>query len=136
MSRLHRILAHCACLAGVAAAAGAFAGSPEEYANAWLGERLRRDRPARMWSDLVARSATSSTPSAEGPRTWNPSEQNPWANAYGTPSEAPAQATSLRPRARYAIPVCTCYLPADARSWDGGPLTDADIARLCRAQCF
>lgn len=136
MSRPHRTLARCACLAGAVVAAGAFAGSPDEYANAWLVEQLRRDRPARLRADLVAMPATPPAPAATGPRTWKPGEQNPWANAYGTPSEAPARASSLGPRARYAIPVCTCYLPADARSWDGGQPTDADIARLCRAQCF
>ncbi|MCM2328685.1 MAG: hypothetical protein NDI88_12415 [Lysobacter sp.] len=136
MSRLHRTLALCACLAGASAVTGALAGSPEDYANAWLGERLWRDRPKGSWTDLVARPVAPVSPAASGPRTWNPSEQNPWANTYGTPAEAPPRAARLRPGARYAIPVCTCYLPADARSWDGGPLTDADIARLCRAQCF
>jgi hypothetical protein len=136
MSRLHRALALLALLAGGSCVGGALAGSPEEYANAWLGERLWRDRPHGLWTDLVARPAVPVSPAAPGPRTWKPGDQNPWANAYGTPAEAPARGTSLRTGARYAIPVCTCYLPADARSWDGGPLTDADIVRLCRAQCF
>jgi hypothetical protein len=136
MSRLHRTLALCACLAGGSCVTSALAGSPEEYANAWLRERLWQERTERLWTDLVAKPAPRATPAPSGPRTWNPGEQNPWANTYGTPAEAPARATSLRPGVRYAIPVCTCYLPADARSWDGGPLTDADIARLCRAQCF
>lgn len=133
MSRIRRNLARCACLAGGLCVTGALAGSPEDYANAWLGERLWRDRPKGLWTDLASRPAYPAEP---GPQTWNPNEQNPWANTYGTPMEAPARATSQRPRARYAIPVCTCYLRSDARSWDGGPLTDADIARLCRAQCF
>ena len=133
MSRFRRTLARCACLAGGLCAAGTLAATPEDYANAWLGERLWRDRPTGLWTELAARPAA---PATQGPRTWNPGEQNPWANTYGTPAEAQGRATGQRLRSRYAIPVCSCYLPSDARSWDGGPLTDADIARLCRAQCF
>jgi hypothetical protein len=121
-------------LCGAGAAFADYYGNA--YSGAWLGEQLRYDRPSAYWTDMVSRPPRHVEPASRGPRTWDARDQNPWANTYGTPAEEPARATSLRPGARYAIPVCTCYLPADARSWDGGPLTDADIARLCRAQCF
>jgi hypothetical protein len=135
MNRLHRTQALCACLAGAFCVTGALAGSPEEYANAWLHERLWRERKERLWTDLVARPAPQASAAQPGPRTWNPSEQNPWANTYGTPTESRWQ-TAPRAYGHSAMRMCSCYLPADARSWDGGPLTDADISRLCRAQCY
>ncbi len=115
------------------------AASPADYwadpANPWVVERLRIERQERQWADLVVLPSRNAW-SQGGPRTWNPQDQNPWANTFGTPAEGRARVTPLRPRGAPVLRLCSCYLPSDARSWDGGPLTDADIARLCRAQCY
>ncbi len=121
--------------ATLAAAAGwaQAGGNYSDYANAWLGEALRGD-PRGDWGDLVSRPAWPTLPKGEGPRTWRPLDQNPWANTFGTPSSA---RPAWRPARESAgiVRLCACYLPDDLRSWDGGPLTAADVARLCRAQC-
>jgi hypothetical protein len=123
--------------AALPAAGSAFAGDYwSDYANAWLGDQLRRERPDRFWSDLVVRRPKSFDQPADGARTWVPRDENPWANAFGKPAESAWRVTTLPPPGREIMRVCSCYLPADARSWDGGPLTEADIARLCSAQCF
>jgi len=130
------LLATAACLGALSGAGNAVADYyGDAYATARLGERLRYERSSRYWTDMLARPSWSVEPASRGPRSWDPSEQNPWANTYGTPTESRWQAA---PRAygRSAMRMCSCYLPADARSWDGGPLTDADISRLCRAQCY
>ena len=108
----------------------------DAYAGAWIGERLRHERSASYWTDMVSRPYRAPEPAAQGPRTRDPRDQNPWANTYGTPAEGPWRSVPLAPGGRPVIRMCSCYLPSDARSWDGGPLTDADIARLCRAQCY
>jgi hypothetical protein len=102
-----------------------------DYANAWLGPR----NPER-WTDLVARPERPAIYPSSGPRSWDAHEQNPWANTFGTPSGSRWRATTAQPFSSGIVRMCSCYLPADARSWDGGPLTDADITRLCRAQCY
>ncbi len=135
--RLSTLAAAFLWLAAPAAAGARDYGS--EYASALLGEALRGE--LREASRKVPRSQETRKLAGEtgGPRSWNPAEMSPWANAYGTPSAGLAPRVSLgvlgitdgwRP-AR----LCACYLPADARSWDGGPLTEADVARMCRAQC-
>lgn len=134
--RLLDPLARAFAAACLAASMSAAADYRSDYIDAWLGERLRSERPERFWSDLVSRPARPVEREANGPRTWNPRDQNPWANTYGTPMSSGWSETIVRPRSSRAVRLCSCYLSADARSWDGGPLTDADIARLCRAQCF
>ena len=134
-------LRRCAVLLALAAASlPAAADYWGDYAGAWLGPR----NPER-WTDLVARPARPAAYPSGGPRTWDAYEQNPWANTYGTPSSNPLREPLYRPRHSYSYPssysysgltpMCACYLPSDARSWDGGPLTSAEIARLCRSQC-
>lgn len=135
MNTLPRV-ARAAAVACLVAGVPAFADYRSDYAEAWLGERLRHDRPERFWSDLIARPAKRAEPAAGGPRTWNPHDESPWANTYGTPMSRAWSDTVVRPRSSGVVRLCSCYLSADARSWDGGPLTDADIARLCRAQCY
>ena len=80
--------------------AGATA-SPADYwadpASPWVAERLRIERRERQWADLVVLPSRNAW-SQGGPRTWNPQEQNPWANTFGTPAEGRARATPLRPR--------------------------------------
>ncbi len=130
---MKRALALAACLAALCGG-DAIADTYGDYASAWLGERLRHER-SPYWTDMVSRPSWTAEPASRGPRTWDPRDQNPWANTYGTPSEG--RWRSAPPAGgRSALRMCSCYLPADARSWDGGPLTDADIARLCRAQCY
>ncbi len=107
-----------------------------DYSGARLGEQLRYDRPSSYWTDMVSRPPRYVEPASRGPRTWDARDQNPWANTYGTPSESRWRSVPLAPGGRDVVRMCSCYLPSDARSWDGGPLTDADIARLCRAQCY
>lgn len=113
------------------------------YSGAALGEQLRRERELAEWRAVAAvlsdfrraykrPAAESSSP---GPTSWRAQNENPWANAYGTPSSS-GYSPSVRTLPGSSARLCTCYLPADARSWDGGPLTPADIARRCQAQCF
>lgn len=113
------------------------------YSGASLGEQLRRERELAEWRAVAALlsdfrtaykrpAADSSSP---GPTSWRAQNENPWANAYGTPSSS-GYASSVRTLPGSSVRLCTCYLPADARSWDGGPLTQADIARRCQSQCF
>lgn len=108
----------------------------DDYASAWLGERLRLDRPDPYWANGVANSAWRGWTPPAGPRTWHPRDENPWANTYGTPAPGAWTPLPRRPRQGGIVRLCACYLPDDARSWDGGPLTAADVARLCRAQCY
>lgn len=126
-------LAFAACLAAGLPAAADYRS---DYADAWLGESLRRVRPESSWGDLVSRPAKPFERGPAGPKSWNPREENPWANTYGTPASRPWAGTTLRPRSPGAVRLCSCYLSSDLRSWDGGALTSADVARLCRAQCF
>jgi len=110
-------------------------------------EQLRRERELAEWR-LVASllseyrtafSRPSYDPAPAGPTTWRAKNENPWANAYGTPSShASRHSTVSRVTAitTTTYDVCNCYIPSDARSWDGGPLTKADIARRCQAQCY
>lgn len=133
---MKRLLATVLCLGFLPGGGDALAGHGDGYASALLGERLRYDRPNAYWTDMVSRPARRAEPAPRGPRSWDPQDQNPWANTYGTPSEGPWRSVPLSPGGRDVVRMCSCYLPADARSWDGGPLTDADIARLCRAQCY
>lgn len=132
-------LARAAAFALLAATLPAAADYPkdyaDDYANNWLGDRLRRDNPERAWSDLVARPARPAEYPSSGPRTWDARDENPWANTYGKPMSNRWRAPAVQPRSPSIVRICSCYLPADARSWDGGPLTVADITRLCRAQC-
>jgi hypothetical protein len=133
---MKRSLATILCLGSLLGGGVALADHGEGYASAWLGERLRDDRPTRYWTDLVSRPARRAEPVPRGPRSWDPHDQNPWANTYGTPSESRWRSGFHSPGGGEVVRMCSCYLPGDARSWDGGPLTDADIARLCRAQCY
>lgn len=119
-----------------AASASASADYWGDYGNAWMGDQVRRDRPERFWTDLVARPAKPPQYPNGGPRSWDADEQNPWANTYGTPSANRWRATTVQPYYSEIVRMCSCYLPADARSWDGGPLTQADITRRCHAQCY
>ncbi len=113
------------------------AGVSDDYMGALLGEQLRHELREASRSIAPARIPKRQESPATGPRSWNPGDQNPWANAYGTPA-ASYPPLSVRANAGLWRPVrlCACYLPVDARSWDGGPLTEADIGRLCRAQCY
>ena len=130
-------LAGAAFLGAILAAGSAGAsGLSGEYIDVWVGVRLRHERPGSLWTDLVARPDRSMAAAGQGPRTWDPSDQNPWANTFGTPTENRWPTTTISPWRSGAVRMCSCYLPTDARSWDGGPLTSADIARLCRAQCY
>lgn len=133
---LPKRVARFAAAACVAAGLPAAADYRGEYADAWLGESLRHARRDVYWGDLVSRPPRLVERAPAGARTWVAREENPWANAYGTPSSRPWTATSRIPRSAGAVRLCSCYLADDLRSWDGGPLTDADIARLCRTQCF
>ncbi len=133
-----RPLARLALAAAILAsgAAGASADAWGDYANARLGEALRRSDAERQWRDLVARPYRHAERLASGPRSWDASQENPWANTFGTPPASRWRSTPAPPGFSGVVRLCTCYLPADARSWDGGPLTEADIARRCRAQCY
>jgi hypothetical protein len=134
---MKRLLVTTACLGALLGAGSAHADYyGEGYASAWIAEGLARDRAGSYWTDMVSRRSWGAEPAPKGPRSWDPRDQNPWANTYGTPSEGPRRGFGAAPSGRNAVRMCSCYLPADARSWDGGPLTDADIARLCRAQCY
>jgi len=134
MNRL-QLLARVAAIAMAAASGPVVADYWGDYGNAWLGDQPRRDEPERFWTDLVARPPRTEYPSSSV-RTWDAHNENPWANTYGTPSGSRWRATTVRPYYLGIVRMCSCYLPADARSWDGGPLTEADITRLCRAQCY
>lgn len=113
------------------------------YSGTNFAEQLRYERERAEWRTVAALLADFRTaykrPSedtrAAGPTSWRAHNENPWANAYGTPSSS-GYAASTRSLPGSAVKLCSCYLPADARSWDGGPLTQADIARRCQAQCF
>jgi hypothetical protein len=132
---MRRAYALIACFAALSGGGVANADRYGDYASAWLGDALRHERSTPYWTDMVSRPSWTADPAARGPRTWDPRDQNPWANTYGTPSES--RGRSAPPAGgRSVVRMCSCYLPSDARSWDGGPLTDADIARLCRAQCY
>lgn len=107
-------------------------------------EQLRRERELAEWrlvASLLSDYRTafrrpSYDPAPAGPTSWRAQNENPWANAYGTPSShASKYSTVSRVTSTTTYNVCTCYIPSDARSWDGGPLTQADIARRCQAQC-
>lgn len=110
---------------------------------ATLGEQLRRERELAEWRAVAALLGEFRTayrrplaePSPAGPTSWRAQNENPWANAYGTPSVS-GYSSSARNLPGSSLRLCTCYLPADARSWDGGPLTQADVARRCQSQCF
>lgn len=130
------VLARAAVLAFLAGSAPAFADSYGDYANAMLGEHMRRDRSHADWRDLVARPSRYAGTRAPGPKSWTANDENPWANTYGTPQASNWRTTTLQPWSSGIVRMCSCYLPAEARSWDGGPLTEADITRLCRAQCY
>lgn len=105
-----------------------------------LAEQLRRDRELAEWRLVLtvrpeyrtAFKRPSYVPAPVGPTTWRPQNENPWANAYGTPSTQGFASSSVQ---RHAHGACACYIPSDAKSWDGGPLTQADIARRCAQQC-
>ncbi len=113
------------------------------YSGATLGEQLRRERELAEWRAVAALLGEFRTayrrplaePSPAGPTSWRAQNENPWANAYGTPSVS-GYSSSARNLPGSSLRLCTCYLPADARSWDGGPLTQADVARRCQSQCF
>ena len=114
------------------------------YADSVFAEQLRRERQVSEWRAVSAiltefrtafRRQGLEADGPAGPTSWRPHNENPWANAYGTPSSSGHVATT-RALPSSGVRMCSCYLPADARSWDGGPLTPADIARRCRAQCF
>lgn len=107
-----------------------------DYANAHLGDSLRASRSASFWTDMVARPSRNGEASTSGARTWVAENENPWANTYGTPAQSRWRVTRTPRYYTGIVRVCSCYLPSEARSWDGGPLTEADIARLCRAQCY
>jgi hypothetical protein len=131
-----RVAALAAAIAAVAWPGAAFPG--DDYASALLGERLRGDLYSANRTLPAERKVPRKTePGVSVPRSWSPADQNPWANAYGVPSESMSRRPSVVVEASVWRPVrlCACYLPVETRSWDGGPLTDADIARLCRAQC-
>ena len=142
-------------LAILAAAAGLVSSLPADaqydsfgytygHSQSLFTEQLRRERELSEWR-LVASLLTdyrtafkrpSFDPAPVGPSSWRAQNENPWANAYGTPSSpASKYSTVSRVTASTTYHVCTCYIPADARSWDGGPLTQADVARRCQAQC-
>ena len=126
----------------VAAVALAMASFPSradywgDYANAQMGESYRYSLSGSFWTDMVARPARTGESSTSGARSWVAENENPWANTYGTPSASRWRVTRTRPYSSGIVRMCSCYLATDARSWDGGPLTEADITRLCRAQCY
>lgn len=131
-------------VAGPAAAQYGYDPHAFGYAQERFAEQLRHERQLSEWRVVAAILSDFRTafrrPGFEpegpaGPVSWRASNENPWANAYGTPSSSGPAATS-RSLPGTGVKMCSCYLPADARSWDGGPLTPADIARRCRAQCF
>lgn len=128
-------LARAAAIALALASTGAVADYWGSYPDAWLADQLARERRASAWTDLLARPARPDAYPYTGPRTWDPRNENPWANTYGTPAPSYGRKAWDRASSPGIVKFCACYLPADARSWDGGPLTEADIARLCRAQC-
>jgi hypothetical protein len=113
------------------------------YSGANFAEQLRHERERAEWRAVVALLADFRTAyrrpaidtHASGPTSWRAQNENPWANAYGTPSSS-GYSASTRALSGSTVKMCTCYLPSDARSWDGGPLSPADIARRCQAQCF
>jgi hypothetical protein len=149
MKPARRFLAFLAAAVGVASvfpAAAQYRGDAYAfgYADSLFAEQLRRERQLSEWravSAILAEDRTAfrypgpASDAPAGPTSWRAGNENPWANAYGTPSSS-GQYAAVGTLPRSAVKMCSCYLPADARSWDGGPLTPADIARRCRAQCF
>lgn len=129
-------LARAASVLLLAAGAPALADYWSDYANAALAEALRREGRESFWRDMVVRPSRHADTRVTGPRSWEATNESPWANTYGTPPRSDWRSTTLRPRGPSVVRMCSCYLSADARSWDGGPLTEADIARMCRAQCY
>jgi hypothetical protein len=132
-----------------AASIPALGDRASDYANTWFAEQLRLESFRYGYRDgarEVARERTSPWENAallpqggasNSPRSWDPNNESPWANAYGRPmSNAAWNVTTLRPKTTGPVRMCACFLPTDARSRDGGPLTEDDIARLCRAQCY
>jgi hypothetical protein len=118
-------------------------GYGREVGNSLFSEQLRREREVAEWRAVAALLGEWRTafrhralePAPAGPTSWRAQNENPWANAYGTPSSS-GYGASVRTLPGTSVKMCTCYLPSDARSWDGGPFTQADIARRCQAQCF
>ena len=110
---------------------------------AYMEEQLRRERSESIYRGVVAGVASQWRYSVEriparaegGPTSWSATSVSPWANAYGTPSTAAPSAVLHRRLGVVSFSSCNCYLPSDAKSWDGGPLTEADIARRCAQQC-
>jgi hypothetical protein len=123
-------------MTGWAFAPSAAAGPSDDYVSALLGEQLRVERYQASRTVSTHWTAKRTEAPANGARSWNPADQNPWANAYGTPSASyPPHSVRFDAGAWRPVRLCACYLPVETRSWDGGPLTAADVARLCRAQC-
>lgn len=153
MNPARMLLAVVAATAGFAASLPAGAqydsfGYTYGHSNGLFAEQLRRERERAEWrlvASLLSDYRTafrrpSFDPAPAGPTSWHAQNENPWANAYGTPSShASRHSTVSRVTATTTTTttynVCTCYIPADARAWDGGPLTETEIARRCRAQC-
>ena len=132
-------LARVAALAALGVAGwvpSAAAGASDDYLSALLGEQLRTERYQASRTTETRWTTKRTEAPASGVRSWNPADQNPWANAYGTPSASyPPNSVRLEAGVWRPVRLCACYLPVETRSWDGGPLTAADVARLCKAQC-
>lgn len=109
----------------------------------YVEEQLRRERSESIYRGVVAgvasqwRYTVDRVPArGDGAQSsWNAANYSPWANAYGTPSTAMPSNVLHRRLGVVSFSSCNCYLPSDAKSWDGGPLTEADIARRCAQQC-
>ncbi len=117
---------------------------PRDGALAAFTEAIQRQREdasvrealTRRYGDFqTAYKRGYGAPEPVGPTSWRAESQSPWANAYGTPSSGVYGATTMRTYPTVTARYCACYIPADAKSWDGGPLTEADIARRCKQQC-
>ena len=151
MTSARRVLALATAAGGLALALPSAAqydsfGYTYGHSNGLFAEQLRRERERAEWrlvASLLSDYRTafrrpSFDPAPAGPTSWHAQNENPWANAYGTPSShASRHSTVSRVTATTTTTysVCTCYIPADARAWDGGPLTEIEIARRCRTQC-
>lgn len=108
------------------------------YTESYLRERLRQDNTYWSWRSTIyeRRQSGRAEPATPGVKTWNAQDENPWANAYGKPMSVTGPTyTRAVPRQYGNASLCACYLPADAKSWDGGPLTAADVSRMCKVQC-